>query len=176
MRASVVSAPTPTARTCRKPLAATVPAYTRSPSSFSAGSDSPVMVASSTLPTPPITSPSTGTRAPFFTSTVSPGSTSAAPTSTCSPSRRTTATSGATFTSSASAARVLSKVAPSSAFPSANRNVTAAASQTSPITSAPPAAMVTRRSMLTRRVSSARYAFIAMGTPATTAAATISRR
>ncbi len=156
MRASVVSAPMPWASTWRKPLAAMVPAYTRLPGTFSAGSDSPVMVASSMLPVPPMTSPSTGTRAPFFTSTVSPTRTSAAPTSTCSPSRSTSAVSGATLTNSANAERVLSRVAPSSALPSANRKVTAAASHTSPMMSAPPAATVTSRSMLTSLVRRAR--------------------
>ncbi len=76
-----------------------------------------------------MTTPSTGTLAPFFTSTVSPGATAPAGTSTCSPSRSTIATSGATATSSARAERVLLRVAASRAWPTANRKVTAAASQ-----------------------------------------------
>ena len=129
MRASVVSEPTPVARTCRNPLTATVPANTWSPSAFSTGMDSPVIDASSSAPDPPTTTPSTGTFAPFFTRTVSPVRTSRVGTSSCTPSRRTTATSGASATSSASAERVRSSVAVSSACPTANKNVTAAASQ-----------------------------------------------
>ena len=53
-----------------------VPANTWSPSLFSAGMDSPVMDASLMAPLPPMTTPSTGTLAPFFTRTVSPGLTS----------------------------------------------------------------------------------------------------
>ena len=83
MRASVVSAPTPVALTCRKPPVAMVPAKTLSPIVFSTGIDSPVMDASSSAPLPPRTTPSTGTFAPFFTSTVSPSSTSAAGISFC---------------------------------------------------------------------------------------------
>ena len=62
-----------------------------------------------------MTIPSTGTLAPFLTSTVSPVATAAAGTSTCWPSRSTTATSGATATSSARAERVRLSVAASSA-------------------------------------------------------------
>ena len=62
-------------------------------------------------------------------------------------SPRTTAASGRTATSSASAARVLSSVADSRACPTANRNVTAAASQKFRTRIAPTAATATRRSM-----------------------------
>ncbi len=78
MRASVVSAPTPVASTWRNPPREIVPAKTRSPASFSTGIDSPVIDASSSAPVPPVTAPSTGTFAPFLTSTVSPSSTDAA--------------------------------------------------------------------------------------------------
>src|SRR5690606_19667430 len=106
-------------------------------------------------------------------STVSPTATCAAETSTCSPSRRTTATSGATATSSARAERVLVRVRTSSAWPIAKRKVTAAASQYSPMITAPVAATVTSRSMLMLRTASARTAAFAIGVPATTAAATM---
>ena len=107
MRASVVSAPTPRACTCSRPAVATVPAYTASPSVFSAGMDSPVMDASSTAPTPVSTTPSTGTRAPALTRTVAPGATSWAGTVRWVPSASTTtAVSGAVDTRSASAERV----------------------------------------------------------------------
>jgi len=56
----------------------------------------------------------------------------------------------------------------------ANRKVTAAASQYSPMTRAPTAAMLTSRSMLIWRTASARTALRTMGAPATKAAATIS--
>src|SRR5690625_315939 len=132
--------------------------------------DSPVMDASSNDPVPEITSPSTGTLAPILTRTTSPMATLPADTSTCSPLRMTTAVSGATATSSASAARVLFSVADSSAWPMANRKVTAAASQYSPMISAPMAAMLTRRSMLMLRTASALTALRRIGVPAITAA------
>ena len=175
IRARVVSAPMPVARTCRSPAAATVPANTWSPAAFSTGSDSPVIEASSSAPFPPITVPSTGTFAPFLTSTVSSSSTSAAGISTWRPSRITTATSGATATSSASAERVRFMVPASRAWPIANRKVTAAASQYSPITSAPIAAMETSRSIAMVRARRARTAVSRMGIPATRAAATMAR-
>ena len=129
MRASVVSAPTPVASTRRKPPREMVPANTWSPIRLSTGTDSPVMLAWSMAPVPSTTTPSTGTLAPFFTMTISPASTSAAPTVTCSPPRRTTASSGATAMSSCSADLVLFSVADSRALPTAKRKVTAAASQ-----------------------------------------------
>src|SRR5699024_6347572 len=52
IRASVVSAPTPVARTWRKPPRETVPANTWSLTVFSTGMDSPVIDASSTAPVP----------------------------------------------------------------------------------------------------------------------------
>ena len=72
MRASVVSAPMPVANTCRKPPRETVPAKTWSDLDFSTGIDSPVIEASSMAPVPDTTWPSTGTLAPFLTSTISP--------------------------------------------------------------------------------------------------------
>ena len=59
-----------------------MPAKTLSPTAFSTGIDTPVMAAWSTAPVPTMTSPSTGTFAPFLTRTVSPTSTAAAATST----------------------------------------------------------------------------------------------
>src|SRR5690554_769453 len=87
----------------------------------------------------------------------------------------TTAVSGATATSSANAERVLLRVAASSACPTENRNVTAAASQKLPIRIAPIAAIETSRSMPTTLADSARSALTTMPWPATTAAASISR-
>ena len=57
----------------------------------------------------------------------------------------------------------------------ANRKVTAAASQYSPMITAPMAAIETNKSMPITRAIRARTAFITIGTPATAAAAVISR-
>ncbi len=81
--------------------------------------------------------------------------------------------SGATATSSANAERVLLRVAASRAPPTANRNVTAAASQKLPTRIAPMAATETNRSMLMCLTISDRKALMAMGRPATTAAASM---
>ena len=149
----------PVARTCRNPPRETVPAKTCPPLVFSTGMDSPVMEASSMAPVPETTWPSTGTFAPFLTRTISPILTCPAGISCCSPSRTTIAESGATATSSASAERVLLRVAASSAWPIANRNVTAAASQKLPMMTAPIAATDTSRSMPMTLAISARTAF-----------------
>src|SRR5690554_2061274 len=56
--ARAVSAPMPTALTRSTPERSQVPANTSTPSAFSAGTDSPVILASSTPPWPEITVPS----------------------------------------------------------------------------------------------------------------------
>ena len=115
IRARVVSAPMARVVTRRYPLVWTVPAKTGSPGPLAAGMDSPVMLASFTAASPSTTSPSTGTMAPALTMTTSPACTEPAGTSVSTPSRMTTATSGAVSTRSASADRVLARVTFSSA-------------------------------------------------------------
>ena len=133
------------------------------------------MAASSTAAWPLVTVASTGTRPPFLTMTVSPTPTVWAGTSTCSPSRTTMAVVGARATSSASAERVLARVAFSRAAPSANRNVTAAASQKFRMKMAPMAATETSRSMPITFTRSALMAFLTTGVPATMAAASMNQ-
>ena len=65
-------------------------------------------------------------------------------------------------TSSANAERVLLSVAASSAWPTANRKVTAAASQKLPISTAPVAATETSKSMPIILTDSARSALTTM--------------
>ncbi len=110
MRARVVSAPTPVARTFSVPFWFRVPAYTASPLPFSSGIDSPVMALSSTAEKPSSTSPSTGTLAPGLINKISSCATSLASTSTCCPSRITTAVVEARSSSWPSTSRVLLNV------------------------------------------------------------------
>src|SRR6185312_8999113 len=71
-----------------------VPPITRSPGCFSTGIDSPVSIDSSTALAPERTSPSTGTRSPGRTSTVSPFATCSTGTSTSASPRSTGAVLG----------------------------------------------------------------------------------
>jgi hypothetical protein len=69
---STVSAPTCVARTASVPFLLIVPPVTRSPSTFSTGTGSPVIMLSSTDDLPSTTSPSTGTLSPGRTRSKSP--------------------------------------------------------------------------------------------------------
>jgi len=65
--ASNVSLPTRSARMTKLPVPLTVPPVTLSPTDFSTGSGSPVIIDSSTLDRPSKTTPSTGTLSPGTT-------------------------------------------------------------------------------------------------------------
>jgi len=84
-----------------------VPPVTRSPAPLSTGTLSPVIMLSSTDETPSTITPSTGTRPPGLTITISPGATSAAGTSISAPSRTMIAVSGCRFMSFLIASEVL---------------------------------------------------------------------
>ena len=128
--AKVDSDPTAVASTRSTPLRSQVPAKTSAPSDFSAGTDSPVMLASSTPANPDITRPSTGICSPLRTRTFSPGISSQTSTVSVEPSSCSfVAVSGAESTKSLKALRVRFIVAFSKALPKAKRNVTAADSQ-----------------------------------------------
>ncbi len=173
MRARVVSAPTPSAVTYSTPPWTIVPAYTRAPSLLSSGIGSPVIVLSSTAALPRSTSPSTGILCPGLITTVSPRSTSPGATSTCPLPRSTRAVCGTRSMRLRSSRRVRSRVLASSHPPRTKRKVTAAASQCSPMTSAPAVAMVTSTSMPICLRASERAPRTAMSEPARTAAETI---
>ena len=87
MPASVVSAPTRSARMANHPVVFTVAPVTASPGRLPTGTLSPVMTDSSTTPSPSSTTPSTGTPSPAFTSSTSP-------TRTCSTGTRCSEPSG----------------------------------------------------------------------------------
>jgi hypothetical protein len=92
--ASVVSAPTAVVSITIRPSVSMEPSVTLLPTPFSTGRLSPVSMASSTLPPPSTTRPSTGMHSPGRTTTTSPTATRASGTSTSAPSRRTLAVSG----------------------------------------------------------------------------------
>ena len=83
---SAVSAPTRVARNEKAPVVFIVAPYTADPAVLSTGIDSPVSIDSSTADAPAITSPSTGSRSPGRTITMSPRSTSRVGTSSSMPS------------------------------------------------------------------------------------------
>ena len=91
---SVVSRPTRVARKRKLPVEFTLPPNTPAPGSLSTGSDSPVSIDSSTADVPSTTSPSTGTRSPGLTMTMSPRRRPATGTSDSTPSRTTSAVRG----------------------------------------------------------------------------------
>ena len=80
MPASVVSAPTRSARMANQPVVFTVAPVTASPACLPTGTLSPVMTDSSTTPSPSSTMPSTGTPSPAFTISTSPTRTCSMPT------------------------------------------------------------------------------------------------
>ena len=94
IRATTVSDAARQTRTRSAPVPLLVPANTSFPGFLAAGRGSPVMVAWSTYEAPPTTVPSTGMRAPGFTSTRSPACNASRTTSRTTPSRRTVADRG----------------------------------------------------------------------------------
>ena len=104
--ARVVSPPTFSARKVKLPERLMEAAMTRAPGAFSAGMLSPVTADSSTLDRPVSTVPSTGMRMPGLMTTVSPTATSSAGISVSTPSRSTSAVSGARSISARMAAPV----------------------------------------------------------------------
>ena len=72
MRLSVVSSPTSCASIRKLPVLFSVPPVTASPSVFSTGTGSPVIMLSSTEERPSVTTPSTGTLSPGRTRRMSP--------------------------------------------------------------------------------------------------------
>ena len=89
--ASVVSAPTLVASKTNPPARLIVAPITGSPSRLVTGTLSPVTMLSSSVLSPSVTVPSTGTFSPGRTTTRSPARTSSTGTSTSWPSRRTRA-------------------------------------------------------------------------------------
>ena len=117
MRARALSAPSVVARKRKAPVRLIVPPITRSPAFFSTGIDSPVSIDSSTALAPESTSPSTGTRSPGRTITMSPLRTCSTGTSTSRSSRRTRAVFGCRATSERRAAEVRLLARASNALP-----------------------------------------------------------
>ena len=97
---------------------------TSSPGCFSTGSDSPVIIDSSTALAPSTTTPSTGNLSPGRTSTMSPASTSSTGMSVSTPSRNTRAVFGCRPTSFLIASEVLPLALLSSARPSTTSAIT----------------------------------------------------
>ncbi len=91
--ASWVSSPTFTARTISRPLSATVPPTTLSPSATSVGTDSPVIMLRSTADWPNSTSPSAAIFSPGRTTNMVPACSSATGTRRSLPSVSSTQTS-----------------------------------------------------------------------------------
>ena len=121
----VVSSPTLWASICKVPLFKIVPAKTWSPTFFLTGKDSPVIVASSTKPSPTNTRPSTGTFDPVFTNKRSSFSTNSMSTSSASPDSSTIkAVVGAIATKLLTDFRVFSIVRRSKYAPNKNKKVT----------------------------------------------------
>ena len=126
--ASSVSRPTRSARITKLPPPFAVPPTTFAPATFSTGIDSPVSIDSSTALAPSSTTPSTGTRSPARTLSLSPTSTASRDTSSSVPSlRRRFARAGARSSSARSAFEVRARARNSSTWPSATRVMITAA-------------------------------------------------
>ena len=104
--ASAVWLPTAVAAMSMAPSTIRVPPMTRSPGPFSAGSDSPVTIDSSTAARPARTLPSTGIASPGLARSRSPTATSESGTSLSTPSRTRRANFGARSSSLRTAADV----------------------------------------------------------------------
>ena len=137
IRPRAVPSPVRVVATCRAPPVARVPANTSAPGPFSAGSDSPVIAASSTAARPETTRPSTGTRSPGRTSDDVPGAQvlhrrhrPLAPG--CPPASSTCAVAGTSRPSPSSACSARAAVTSSSTLPKSIMNATRAAPQYSP--------------------------------------------
>jgi hypothetical protein len=129
--ASIVSAPTRSARMTRLPLAFCVPPIRCSPGPLLTGGDSPVRSDSSTLERPSSTSPSTGTLSPGRTRSRSPACTwSSGISSSPQSARSRRATGGARRSRALIAAEVDERARSSRSWPSsASKTITAAASK-----------------------------------------------
>jgi hypothetical protein len=92
--ASAVSVPTAFASNVNEPVVLMVPPNTSSPGCLATGIGSPVSIASLTLDSPSMTTPSTGSVSPGRTNTLSPTSTNSTATSTSWPPRCTVAVLG----------------------------------------------------------------------------------
>ena len=162
MRAIVLSSAAFVTRTRSNASALIDPAKTSAPGSLRPGTLSPVTGLSSTPEMPSITSPSQGTRSPGRTCTTCPTRSFSADTSRVFPPASSRAVFGTSFESARMLSRALPAATPSSNSPTANRKTTRAASSASPITSAPPAAIVISISMvngiLARAMANARRA------------------
>ena len=140
-----------------------VPAKTVSPGPLPTGRLSPVMGAWLTPLVPRATRPSSGIRSPGLTTTIDPTATSCGRTSSSVPSGLSSrAVGGARSMSAATARRARPRLQDSSASERANRNVTVAASNHSPIPIAPSTATVISRFMSGRRRRAASQALGAM--------------
>ena len=118
-----------------------VPANTSSPGRLPAGRDSPVMGAWLTSLSPVATTPSSGIFSPGLTTRTSPIATVSTATRTSRPSRCTSASLGASPITARMARRARSMLRDSIHCASANRKVTAAASDHWPMAMAPATAM-----------------------------------
>jgi len=128
MPARAVSCPTAVTRTHRASSVATVPATTWSPAPRRTGTDSPVIIDSSTSAAPATTSPSAGTRPPGRTTTTSPSRSSAGVTVTTeSPSTRS-ASSGSSAARESSAEDVRARERISVQWPSSMMTTSSASS------------------------------------------------
>ena len=121
-----IGEPTPVARQRNMPSPLLVAANTRSPACLVMGRLSPVSIASLTLDSPSITSPSTGRLSPGRTMKISPGTSSAASSSTSCPSRSTRAVFGCRRRRLSIAAVVRALARASSSLPSNTSVITAA--------------------------------------------------
>ena len=120
--ASKVSLPTRSARITKLPVVLTVAPVTLSPGDFSAGTGSPVIIDSSMLLCPSITTPSTGTFSPGRTRSRLPGTTASSGMSSSAPSSSTSrACFGARSSNSRIALLVWERARNSSTCPSNTR-------------------------------------------------------
>ena len=118
MRARTVSPPTRSARIRKLPVVFNVPPVTTSPTPFSTGIGSPVIMDSSTAAPPSIKTPSTGIFPPGLTRSTAPAATADSGTSRSSPSSTMRAVCGARSRSERMALPVLARARSSSTWPS----------------------------------------------------------
>src|SRR5680860_1136253 len=142
------------------------------PSSFSRGTDSPVMGDSSTCDFPSVTTPSRGIRAPGGTRSMLPICSTSTGTIFSAPPSTSTACSGERSINSWMERRLRDTAQPSSVSPSAKSTTTSAPSTHSPMAAAPTTATVMSTFMSTFRVrSTVNRPLRAMEEPPTTMAA-----
>ena len=128
MRANTVSSPTLAARMTKPPVWLTVPPVTASPTFFSWGIGSPVIMDSSRVERPSTISPSTGTFSPGRTRNLSPVFSSSSDTSSSSPASLIRfAVGGARSNKDLSACEVCPRARASITWPSRTRVMMTAA-------------------------------------------------